>query len=94
MAHEDWSLTIREIAMQMRTLHFLPMIAAFAPASRSVPRGLWRDRHKSAIAPECRTLASSGREGAKLSWEGICRIAEPNRLTISVPSASNGSDRR
>jgi hypothetical protein len=50
--------------------------------------GMWRDRQKNAIAPECRTLTSSGREGAKLSWEGILRIAEPNRLSARMAYAT------
>lgn len=46
---------------------------------------MWRDRHKNAIAPECKTLVSnSSRSGAELSWNGISAIAEPNRLSARM----------
>jgi hypothetical protein len=51
--------------------------------------GLWRDRQKNAIAPECNSLVSgSSRSGAKLTWSGIYLIAEPNRLTARMAYAA------
>ena len=44
---------------------------------------MWRDRFKNAIAPECNTLAS-GRTGAKLTWDSIFLIQEPNRITARI----------
>lgn len=47
--------------------------------------GMWRDRQKNALAPECTSLsAGSGRDGAKLAWEVAYPIAEPARLTARM----------
>lgn len=46
---------------------------------------MWRDRHVNAIAPECKSLVSnSSRSGARLSWDGIMVISQPNRLTARM----------
>jgi len=47
--------------------------------------GLWRDRQKNALAPECRSLASgTSRAGAKLTWRHVSSMAEPGRLTARM----------
>lgn len=47
--------------------------------------GLWRDRQKNVLAPECRSLASgTSRAGAKLTWRHVSSMAEPARLTARM----------
>jgi hypothetical protein len=50
-------------------------------------KSLWRVRQKNEMPFECSSIGGS-REGAKLTWDGIYPIAEPNRLSARMAYAA------
>jgi len=50
-------------------------------------KALWRVRQQNAMPFECSSIGGS-REGAKLTWQGIYPIGEPNRLSARMAYAA------